>query len=64
MGDAIVGIFGGCDCDSASLRYEGTSYNDAACWYKHDREVDNEDNFLLVTWKDTQGIPYVINLAS
>lgn len=64
MGDAIVGIFGGCDCDSASLRYEGTSYNDAACWYKHDQEVDNEDNFLLVTWKDTQGIPYVINLAS
>lgn len=64
MGDGIIGIFGGCDKDHASLRYEGTSYNNNAAWYKHDQEVDNEDNFLLATWKDTQGIPYVINLAS
>lgn len=63
MGEGAIGIFGGQDCDHASLRYEGTSYNSGA-WYKRSQEVDNEDNFLLATWKDRNGIPYVINLGS
>lgn len=63
MGDGIIGIFGGHDCDHASLKYEGTSYNRGA-WYKNNQEVDNEDNFLLATWKNKDGIPYVINLGS
>lgn len=68
MGEGIIGIFGGCDCDLASLYYgynknRGLPYGGGA-WYKHDSEVDNEDNFLLATWKNRDGIPYVINLGS
>lgn len=68
MGDGIIGIFGGNDCDHASLRYgynknNGLPYSGGA-WYKHDSEVDNEDDFLLATWKDKDGVPYVVNLGS
>lgn len=68
MGEGIIGIFGGHDCDNASLFYgysknNGLLYNSGA-WYRHKSEVANEDNFLLATWKDKDGIPHVVNLGS
>lgn len=63
MGDGIIGIFGGHDCDDASLKYSGLSYNSGA-WYTSNGEIDSEDNFLLATWKDKEGTPYIINLGS
>ena len=62
MGEGIIGIFGGHDYDDASLKY-GLEYGKGA-WYVNKSEVDSEDNFLLATWKDKDGIPYVINLGS
>lgn len=69
MGEGIVGIFGGNDCDDASLFYGvegvgGLQHNTSAAWYPYKSEVDNEDNFLLATWKNKNGISYVINLGS
>lgn len=68
MGEGIIGIFGGHDCDHASLFYgysknRGLPYNFGA-WYRSKSEVASEDNFLLATWKDRDGIPHVINLGS
>lgn len=68
MGEGTIGIFGGHDCDHASLFYgyskdSGLPYNSGA-WYRSKSEVDNEDNFLLATWKDKEGVPHVINLGS
>lgn len=68
MGEGIIGIFGGHDCDHASLFYgysksKGLPYGDGA-WYRDGSEVAHEDNFLLATWKDRDGIPHVINLGS
>lgn len=63
MGNGTVGIFAGYDGDSASYRVEGTEYSTGA-WFTKSNEVDNEDNFLLATWKDTSGNPHIINLGS
>lgn len=68
MGDGIIGLFGGHDYDHASLffgysRHSRLPYTDGA-WYRHDSEVDNEDNFLLATWKDKDGVPHIINLGT
>lgn len=69
MGEGVIGIFGGHDYDHGSLGYENVDYKSGGgAWYKHKfhgkSEVDNEDNFLLATWKDRNGISYVINLGS
>lgn len=63
MGNGTVGIFGGHCYDKASLRYENTIYGTAA-WFRKDREVDDQDNFLIATWKDRQGTHHPINLVS
>ena len=63
MGNGTVGIFGGKDKDSASLRF-GRSRRTINGWSCGSNEVDNHDNFLMATWKDTNGIHNPVNLAS
>lgn len=65
MGDGVVGILAGDsenNRDYASLKFEGmgNSYG----WYHKDEEVDNEDNFLLATWKTVSGNHIVINMGT
>lgn len=63
MGNGTIGIFGGHDCDAASLRFNDTQYTNAA-WFRKDQEIDDEDNYLIATWKDKDGNHWPINLAS
>lgn len=63
MGNGTVGIFGGHDKDNASLHYGRTRISRNG-WWSRDNEVDDEDNFLLATWMDTNGSHWVINLGS
>lgn len=63
MGNGTIGIFGGCDEDHASYRIEGAEYSTGA-WFRDKSEIDNEDNFLLATWKDSNGWHRPVNLGS
>lgn len=71
MGSQSFGLFIGRDNKHASLRFKSASYVPTSYnnwnhynWYNVDQEVDENDNFMIVTCKDTSGRHVMINLAS
>lgn len=69
MGNPVVNILAGCDGQDASLRIssstrkEPSNLNDWPYAEEKD-EVDRSDNFLLATWRTTEGNVRFINLGS
>lgn len=73
MGSQSFGLFIGRDNQYASLRIKSIGYDSDGTvsgtkphyyWYNKDQEVDENDNFMIVTCKDTSGRHVMINLAS
>lgn len=74
MGDQSFGIMAGFGGRKASLRIglipSPVSYNYSfddkshAWWYDNKNEIDDNDNFLIATCKDTNGQHFLLNLAS
>lgn len=61
--NAAIGIMAGVNSDEASLRI-GAARDSVNGWSCGDNEIDSEDNFMIATWKDTNGRHWLINLAS
>lgn len=74
MGDQSFGIMAGYGGRKASLRIglipSPVSYNYSfddkshAWWYDNKNEIDDNDNFLIATCKDTNGQHFLLNLAT
>lgn len=74
MGDQSFGIMAGYGGRKASLRIglipSPVSYNYSfgdkshAWWYDNKNEIDENDNFLVATCKDTNGQHFLLNLAT
>lgn len=74
MGDQSFGIMAGYGGRKASLRIglilSPVSYNYSfddkshAWWYDNKNEIDENDNFLIATCKDTNGQHFLLNLAT
>lgn len=74
MGDQSFGIMAGYGGRKASLRIglipSPVSYNYSfddkshAWWYNNKNEIDENDNFLVATCKDTNGQHFLLNLAT
>lgn len=74
MGDQSFGIMAGFGGRKASLRIglipSPVSYNYSfddkshAWWYDNKNEIDENDNFLIATCKDTNGQHFLLNLAT
>ena len=71
MGDQSFGIMAGFGGQKASLRISDYKIiqndnkldGEISSWYGHS-EIDNADNFLVATCKDTNGQHFLLNLAS
>lgn len=69
MGNPMINIFAGRDGQNASLRIENSTRRSPGVsngWaYAEERdEVDNSDNFVIVTWRTVDGNVRLINLGS
>lgn len=67
MGDGIIGLLAGQDKDAASYKFKNIRHEQGSSdslWNPSKNEVDIEDNFLLVVWKNEEGKYSVINFGS
>lgn len=64
MGNQPVGIFAGHSGDNASLKIESHRTLSLNNWRCSKDEVDDQDNFLIATWRDTNDRHWFINLIS